>query len=80
MAACCALQTSRDVRLESGMLIKAEVRQPLWIYGFTLARYENSRQRRFIEKWFPGERLTAGIVKMSFLQKLAYASEVFTKE
>ena len=42
--------------------------------------YGNSRQLRFIEKWSPGERLTAGIVKMSFLQKLAYTSEVFTKE
>jgi hypothetical protein len=28
-------RTQRDVRLESGMRIKAEVRQPLWIYGFT---------------------------------------------
>src|SRR5882724_7640183 len=43
-------------------------------------RYGNSRQLRFIEKWFPGERLTVGIVKMSFLQKLAYTSEIFTKE
>src|SRR5882724_4359057 len=42
--------------------------------------YGNSRQLRFIEKWFPGERLTVGIVKMSFLQKLAYTSEIFTKE
>ena len=45
-----------------------------------LNQYGNSRQLRFIEKWSPGERLTVGIVKMSILQKLAYASEVFTKE
>ncbi len=27
----------------------------------------NSRQLCFIEKWFPGERLTIGLVKMSIL-------------
>jgi hypothetical protein len=48
--------------------------------GPCLNQYGNSRQLRFIEKWFPGERLSVGIVKMSFLQKLAYTSEVFTKE
>ena len=53
-------------------------RQPGNIVWFNW--YGNSRQLRFIEKWFPGERLTVGIVKMSFLQKLAYTSEVFTKE
>jgi hypothetical protein len=27
----------------------------------------HSRQLHLIEKWFPGERLTAGLVKMSIL-------------
>jgi hypothetical protein len=42
--------------------------------------YGNSRQLHFIEKWFPGKRLTVGLVKMSILQELADTSEVFTKE
>jgi len=29
-------RTSRDVLPESGMRIKADVGQPLWIYGFML--------------------------------------------
>jgi len=45
-----------------------------------LNQYENSRQLHIIEKWFPGERLTGGLVKMSILQKLTDTSEVFTKE
>jgi len=72
-------RTSRDVRLESGMRVKAEVANHSGFMG-SRPRYGNSRQLRFIEKWSPGERLTVGIVKMSVLQKLAYASEVFTKE
>ena len=33
-------RTSRDVRLKSGMRIKAEVRQPLWIYEFTIRLFD----------------------------------------
>jgi hypothetical protein len=40
----------------------------------------NSRQRHIVEEWLPGERLPVGLVKLSILQKLADASEVFTKE
>lgn len=40
---------------------------------------ENSRLCS-IEEWFPGERLTTGLVQTSILQKPSDAFEVFTKE
>src|SRR5437879_2357907 len=38
-------RTSRDVRRESGMCIKADVRQPLWIYGVIVVRFRRSVMR-----------------------------------
>jgi hypothetical protein len=35
--------------------------------GFNLNVGNDSRQLNFVEKWFPGERLTVGLVKISIL-------------
>ncbi len=61
-------------RIQSGKLSSALfVPEHAWKQSASLAAwfgwisYENSRQLNFVEKWFPGERLAVGLVKISIL-------------